>query len=73
MFQKSILNLAIETEATVEEETVSCEITTPFQSVDSPTLQHPESQLIGGNEFGWRLVSLFICPLTLKPHRFCQQ
>ena len=50
VFQKSILNLAIETEATVEEETVSCEITTPFQSVDSPTLQHPESQLIGGNE-----------------------
>jgi len=43
-------NLPIETEATEEEETVSCEITTPFQSVDSPTLQHPESQLIGGRE-----------------------
>nr|CAH0098867.1 unnamed protein product [Daphnia galeata] len=44
------VNLPIETEATVEEETVSCEITTPFQSVDSTNLQHSQSRLIGDSE-----------------------
>ena len=32
------LNLQIEAETTVEEDSVSCEITTAFQSADSPLI-----------------------------------
>ncbi|XP_046642660.1 uncharacterized protein LOC124327705 [Daphnia pulicaria] len=35
-------------ETTVEEDTATCETTTAFQSVASPTLQHPETEIIGG-------------------------
>ncbi|XP_032798850.1 mucin-3A isoform X2 [Daphnia magna] len=43
-------NLPIDTVTTVEEDTVSCDTTTTSKSVDSPTLQHPETEIIGGSE-----------------------
>ncbi len=52
------LNLQIDTETTVKEESVSCDTNTAFQSVASTTLQHPESQLIGGSELMKTIVSL---------------
>ncbi|KAK4013575.1 hypothetical protein OUZ56_026128 [Daphnia magna] len=42
--------LSIDKETTVEEDTVSCDTTTTSKSVDSPTLQHPETEIIGGSE-----------------------
>ncbi|EFX73825.1 hypothetical protein DAPPUDRAFT_109458 [Daphnia pulex] len=43
-------NLPIDTVTTVEEDAVSCDTTTTSKSVDSPTLQHPETEIIGGSE-----------------------
>jgi hypothetical protein len=43
-------NLPIETLTTVEEDTVSCDNITTSKSVDSPILQHPETEIIGGSE-----------------------